>query len=105
MAIPIILFAISFSVRKLFSVPFVDSSCPQWFYLLYPKAAKIFKKMLNFLSASSNFFSIFLSHFLISLRLGDLALNILSFCSSVIYPFRITLGHSWLKFFLRQIQV
>jgi len=38
-----------------------------------------FKKTLDFLSASSNIFSIFLSHIYISLRLGDLALNILSF--------------------------
>jgi len=34
------------------------------------KVAKIFKKMLDFLSASSNFFLILLSHFLISWRLG-----------------------------------
>jgi len=41
------------------------------------------KVTLDFLSASSNFFSIFLSHFYISLRLDVLALNILSFCGSV----------------------
>jgi len=83
-------------------VPFVDSLCPWLFYLFLPlspqskrkvrKGVSVFfnhlipyynKVTLDFLAASSNFFSNFLSHFYISLRIGGLALNILSFCSSV----------------------
>ncbi len=41
------------------------------------------KVTLVFLSASSNFLSIFLSQFYISLHLGDLVFNILSFCCLV----------------------
>ncbi len=68
MAIPITLFAISFSIRKLFSVPFVDSLCPSWFYLFYHKVRKAGAKFtkgylylsIDLLSASSNFFLNFL---------------------------------------------
>ncbi len=80
---------------------FVDFLCLWWFYLFTIKPAKqaewsqkgiciyqsldsIFQQSnVRFFVCFIQFYSNFLSYFYISLRLGDLALNILSFCSSV----------------------